>query len=119
MIIRLFLLQLALFAFVALPAYAACGANEPRCISDVVPLLKTAISLLAPAAAIAFFIMVLIGGWQFLSSGGDQKAVGQARNTLTYAVIGVILVVVAWFILLIIENVTGVGVTNVDLPITP
>ncbi|OGD84949.1 hypothetical protein A2165_02055 [Candidatus Curtissbacteria bacterium RBG_13_40_7] len=91
--------------------------NDPAQISDIVTVIENIIKLLAPMAAIAFFVMLLWGGFQFLTSGGDPKSVAAARTTLTIAIIGVILVVAAWLILLLIENITGVDVTVVDLPI--
>ena len=89
---------------------------EPAKISDIVTVLKNIISLLAPAAGIAFFIMLLFGGYKFITSGGDPKAVGAARSTLTYAIIGIILVVAAWLILQLIKSLTGADVTTVTLP---
>jgi len=94
------------------PVYA----QDPAKLSDIVGILQNIIKLLAPAAAIAFFIMLLVGGFQFLTSGGDPKAVGAAKNTLTYAVIGIVLVISAWLVLLLIKNITGVSVTTVELP---
>ena len=91
--------------------------HDPARISDIVIVIGNIIKLLAPMAAIAFFVMLLWGGFQFLTSGGDPKSVAAARTTLTIAIIGVILVVAAWLILLLIENITGVDVTVVDLPI--
>lgn len=107
------------------PAYAQtpspalkCGdPGAPTCISEIVPILKKIITLLAPAAGIAFLIMLLVGGFQFINSGGDPKAAGQARTTLTYAFIGILLVVASWLILTVIADITGADVTNVDLPI--
>ena len=97
------------------PAYALT--NDPAEISDIISILENIIKLLAPFAAIAFFIMLLVAGFQFLTSGGDPKAVAAARTTLTYAIIGAILVVVVWLILTLIETLTGAPVTTVDLPI--
>ena len=98
----------------ALPIYAA--GDEPAKISEIVKILENIIKLLAPAAGIAFFIMMLVGGFQFLTSGGDPKAAGAARATLTYALIGIILVVVSWLILVLIRNITGASVTTVEIP---
>ena len=95
------------------PVYA----QAPARIADIVPIIANIIGLLAPAAAIAVFVMILVAGFQFLTSGGDPKSVAAARTTLTYAIIGVILVVVVWLILTLIEAVTGVDVTIVNLPI--
>ncbi|MEK9147260.1 MAG: hypothetical protein AAB639_03620 [Patescibacteria group bacterium] len=94
------------------PVYA----QDPAKIADIVDILERIIRLLAPAAGIAFFIMLLVGGFQFVTSGGDPKAAGQARTTLTYAIIGIILVVASWLILTVIKALTGVDVTTVDIP---
>ena len=96
------------------PVYAI---QDPARISDIVPIIANIIKLLAPAVAIAVFVMILIAGFQFLTSGGDPKSVAAARTTLTYAILGAILVVVVWLILTLIEYVTGVDVTIVNLPI--
>jgi len=110
----IFFLLAVYFVVATRPAYAI--ANDPARLSDVVGIIRNIISILAPAAAIAFFIVILVGGYQFLTSGGDPKATGQARNTLTYGIIGVILVVAAWLILTVIKNITGVDVTTVRFP---
>ena len=105
-----------LMAVLTLPVYAV---SDPAKISDTVGILENIIKLLAPAAGIAFFIMLLIGGFQFLTSGGAPKAAGAARATLTYALIGIILVVVSWLILVLIKNITGAEVTTVEIPGVP
>lgn len=92
------------------------SAQDPAKIVDIVNVLANIIKILAPVAGVAFFVMLVIGGFQFVTSGGDPKAVGQARTTLTYAVIGVILVIVSWLILTLIQNLTGVNVTEVNIP---
>lgn len=89
---------------------------DPATLQDIVPILRNIISFLAPAAGIAFFIMLLVGGYQFLTSGGDPKAAGGARNTLTFAVIGIILVVASWLILKLVAQITGADVTTVTFP---
>lgn len=90
--------------------------SRPAKLSDLTFVIQNIIGLLAPAAAIAFLIMMIVGGFQFLTSGGDPKAVAGARTTLTYAIIGIILVVVSWLILLLIKNITGVDTTTVTIP---
>lgn len=90
--------------------------SNPAQISDIIGIIRSFISLLAPAAAIAFFVMFLFGGFKFITSGGDAKAAGSARSTMTYAIIGVVLVVASWLILVLIKQFTGVDVTRVELP---
>ena len=89
--------------------------QPPPTILGIVDILRNIISILAPVAGIAFFIMLLVGGFQLVTSGGDPKAAGQARSTLTYAVIGIVLVVAAWLIIQAIAQFTGVNVTKVEI----
>ena len=113
-----FTLTILLVGFVS-PVYADCDPSLGPCateLSNIVGIIGRIISLLAPAAGIAFFFMLLYGGWQYLTSGGDPKSTGQARMTLTYAAIGIILVVSAWLILTLIKALTGANVTTVTWP---
>ena len=62
-------------------------------------------------AVVVLFLFLVIGGFKFLTSGGDPKATESAKNTLTYAILGLALLVGIWFILLFIEKLTGIKVT--------
>ncbi|MBI3443296.1 hypothetical protein HY008_01365 [Candidatus Woesebacteria bacterium] len=59
-------------------------------------------------AGIAFFIMFIVGGFNWLTSGGNPEKVGKARNTLTYAIGGLVLIALAFLILRFIAVFTGV-----------
>ena len=51
------------------------------------------------ASVIAFFIL-LIGGIKWITSGGDKEKLDQAKNTITSAIIGLVIVFALWAILL-------------------
>lgn len=93
------------------PAYA-----QPAKFSDIEKVVQNIIGLLTPFAAIALLIMLVVGAFKFLTSGGDPKAVAGARSTLTYAIIGVILIIVSFLVLKLIEALTGAPVTTVEFP---
>ena len=76
-------------------------------------ILNYAISL----AGLAVLIMLIVGGFKYLTAGGDPKATEEAKKTITSAVFGLVLIVAAWFILLFIEKFTGIKVT--EFSITP
>ena len=89
--------------------------NDPALIADIPCIIRNIIKLLAPASAFAIFIMLLFGGFKFLTSGGDPKAVAQAKTILTMALIGIILVVTSWLILILIRAITSVDIINVGI----
>lgn len=70
-------------------------------------------------AGIAVFIMLIIGGFRYLTAGGDSKSAESARKTITYAIFGLVLILSAWFILRFIETFTGVTVTEFTFPEAP
>ena len=82
-------------------------------ISDLGFLVSAAIGTVFLLSGMLVFIMLVWGGFKFIISGGDPKATGQARSIMLYAILGVFLVVIAYFLLALIHNVTGVDVTCV------
>ncbi len=85
----------------------ACGGAELKgtgsncATSDTSQLNKTIqriINILTVIIGIVAVIMILINGFKFITSGGDTNKVGSAKNGILYAVIGLIIVAVAQFI---------------------
>lgn len=70
------------------------------------------LSAMIPMIGMIAFIMILVGGFKILTSGGDPKGLQGGKQTIGWAVGGLALAIVAWLILLIIENITGASVTQ-------
>ena len=62
-------------------------------------------------AGIVLFVMLVIGGFKYLTSAGNPDSVASAQKTLTYAIIGLVLVSLAFLILVLIQTFTGANVT--------
>ena len=68
-------------------------------------------------AGIAFFIMLLKGGFEYLTSGGDPKKTAKATSTLTTSIIGLAGVIISFIIIKFIGDFTGIqSVTNFIIP---
>jgi hypothetical protein len=63
-------------------------------------------------AGIVLFILLISAGFKYITSGGDPKAVEGAKKTLTYAIAGLIVILLSYLILVLIKTITGVDVTN-------
>ena len=74
-------------------------------------IFQNILNIVIRLAGIAVFIMLIIGGFQYLTAGGDPKKSQSAKNTLTYAILGLALLILAWFILKFIAIFTGIDVT--------
>jgi len=59
-------------------------------------------------AGIVAVILIIYSGIKFIFSGGDAKQAEAARKTLTYAIIGFVVVLFSFFILNLISTITGV-----------
>lgn len=59
-------------------------------------------------AALAFIIMFVWGVVQMILSGGDKEAVAKARSKITWAIIGIVLMSLSYFIFSLLQAVTGV-----------
>lgn len=82
--------------------------------------LPEAFNIGSNLVALAFTIIIIIalflllwGGIKWISSGGDKTKIEGARKTITYTIIGLILVFLSFFI---VNLVTGIfGVPSVDM----
>lgn len=69
-------------------------------------ILMVAITLIGFAG----FTMLLIGSFKYLLSGGNSKGTEQARNTITFAVVGLVVALSAIIIVNLIAAFTGVNI---------
>jgi hypothetical protein len=63
-------------------------------------------------AGIVALFFIIISGIKLLTSGGDPKAVDAAKKTLTYAIIGLVIILGSFFIISVIGYITGVECIN-------
>lgn len=67
-------------------------------------------------AAIVFFFILVIGGIRWIASGGDKAATEGARNQITAALIGLVIVFAAWAIVALINTFFGVNIFSLTIP---
>jgi hypothetical protein len=75
-------------------------------------LFSALVGLIIIVAFIAAFIYLIWGGFQWVTSGGDEAAVAAARGRITQALIGLVIVVAAWAIFQLIESFFGITVIS-------
>ena len=83
------------------PFGTACDANSSAtlCASkgdSAMSLVHKIINLLIYAVGIIAVIMIVIGGLRYTVSSGDQAGVTTAKNTVMYAVIGLVVAVLSY-----------------------
>ncbi len=76
-------------------------------------LVKNIINILLWAIGIVSVIMLIIGGFRYVTSNGDSSQVTAAKNTIMYSVIGLIIAILAYAIVnFVVFRVGGIAVTD-------
>ena len=84
-------------------------------LRGVEDLIVNALRVIIPFAGLAVAVMIIVGGFQLITAGGEKEGIAKAKGTFTYAVFGLALAIIAWFILLFVKDFTGVNVTEFSL----
>jgi hypothetical protein len=71
------------------------------------PLFQNILGVLLSFAGVVALFFIILGGFKFITSGGDPKQVEGARQTLTYAIIGLVVILLSFFIINLIAETTG------------
>lgn len=109
-IIATFSLSFAVLGLGTVPAYAACpasgtpkdqvlqgvGQTGGNCDDSGIPnVVGNIITILSYIVGVAAIIMIIWAGFRYITSGGDSNKVSQAKNTLIYALVGVVIAILA------------------------
>jgi hypothetical protein len=70
-------------------------------------IIKEIISELQKLAIPIVIIMVLIGGFQIMTAGGNEEKIKQGKSTIWWAVMGYVVILLANGLVLVIESVLG------------
>lgn len=79
----------------------------PAKLSDLEFIFQRFLNLALTLAGLAVFVMLIVGGFRYLTSGGDPKQTEAAQKTITMAIVGLITALASWFILNLIAHFTG------------
>lgn len=86
--------------------------DEAAQLSELPTYFGNILEFMIPLVGIVSFVMVLAGGFKILTAGSDAKGMESGKSTISWAVGGIIMSILAWIILVTLENITGVTVTQ-------
>ncbi len=72
------------------------------------------ITLFLIAGALAFLFIFLVGGMQFILSGGDKVKLEEARGRITSAIIGLVLIFSLFAIMKLLGYFFGLNLLKID-----
>lgn len=55
-------------------------------------VIRNVINIFSVVIGIVAVVMIMVSGFKFITAGGDSGKVGSAKTTLTYAIVGLVIV---------------------------
>jgi cytochrome bd-type quinol oxidase subunit 2 len=87
-----------------------CAASTDGAGREVNDLIALVINIFSIVVGVVAVIMIIIGGLKYITSSGDSNNVTSAKNTILYAIIGLVVVALAQFIVkFVLAKATGNG----------
>jgi len=86
-------------------------------IGDIGKLISALVGLLLILAALMAFFFLILGGIQWITSGGDKAGMESARNKITHAIVGLIIVGAAWAVMILVQNFLGIQIIGGSISI--
>lgn len=104
-------------AFSAMPAFAAECPKGKICsplgtIDEPAVFFGNIINGLTVIAGTIALVYLVIGGIRYIMSGGDKVGVEAAREQITAAIVGLVIVFGAWFLITVVGRILGFDVLN-------
>jgi hypothetical protein len=72
--------------------------NDGASTNKVNSTITTAINVFSTIVGVIAVLMIIYGGLRYITSGGDSGKITNAKNTIIYALIGLVVVALAQFI---------------------
>jgi hypothetical protein len=82
-----------------------CNVGE----SDFNKYTKLIVNLLSVVVGFVAVVMLIVGGFRYITSGGNSENVTKAKNTIIYALIGLVIVGVAQIVVQFVLHKTDTG----------
>lgn len=85
-------------------AESARAPSQPTDLFGTAGIFNTITNIMLYVIGAVAVIMIVIGGLRYVISGGDSKTVEAAKNTILYAVIGIIVALLAYAVVDFVVN---------------
>lgn len=79
-------------------------ANNAGATTQINNIIHIIVNLLSVVVGIVAVVMIIVGGLRYITSGGNDTSVTGAKNTILYAVIGLVIVALAQIIVNFVLN---------------
>lgn len=78
--------------------------------------ISNIITIVLAIGVIMVLVMIIWGAFEWITSGGDKEAVGKARGKIINALIGLVVLAVAFAIARLGGQIAGFDIFNISIP---
>jgi hypothetical protein len=75
-----------------------CATSTADGTGKINSIIETIVNIFSVLVGVVAVIMIIWGGLRYITSGGDSAKITSAKNTIIYALIGLVVVALAQFI---------------------
>lgn len=87
-----------------------CNVDKEGAAQNVQSIVTTVINVFSWVVGVVSVIAIILGGFKYITSGGDANGVSSAKNTILYAIVGLVIVALAQVIVrFVIGTTSGLG----------
>lgn len=91
----------------------ATGTCDQTATQTVDNLLKLVLNIISVLVGVTAVIMIVIGGFKYITSGGESSRVSGAKDTILFAIIGLVVVALAQIIVhYVLTSLNGQNIGN-------
>ncbi len=85
--------------------------NQPQSYFQSFPLmLSSLMNIVLTIGVVAVLLYLIWGGLEWITSGGDKGKTEGARNKITAAIVGLIILVSAWAIMTFVQSLLNISI---------
>ncbi len=110
--IYLFFILILAFSAISLPLVELKAANiqieNPLNADSFAELFVGIADWIAGIVALLAVLMIVVGGFQYMVSGGNEEKTKQARQTIQWSLVGLVVVLLSWSLLNTLLTILGV-----------
>lgn len=87
---------------------SGCSVDSAQANQKINSILTTVINIFSFIVGVVAVIMIVVGGLRYITSGGESSNVSSAKNTIIYAIVGLVIVALSQIIVhFVLGKVTG------------
>lgn len=82
----------------AAETYAKCNLDDSSQKSDLMGTISVIINVIIGIIGLVAVVVIILGGFQYMTSSGDSTKVKKAKDTILYGIVGLVIALLAYAI---------------------